>query len=69
MPLFLQVSPISLALLEGNLMLLFSTGGNTMRERKGRQEEKKYKRAGQMKVARGAAWETGKKEGCNTRTS
>ena len=50
-------------------MLLFSTGGNTMRERKGRQEEKKYKGAGRIEVARGAAWETGKKEGCNMRTS
>jgi hypothetical protein len=34
---------ISLALLEGNLVLLFSAGGNAMRERKGWQEKKKNK--------------------------
>ena len=41
-----MVFAISLALLEGNLVLLFWAGGNVARERKGRQEKKKTKGLG-----------------------
>jgi len=56
-PKFLWFFAISLALLKGNLVLLFSAGGNAVRERKGWQE-KKNTRARWMEVARGVASET-----------